>query len=360
MSQNGGLMVPVDRVLSGLTPEELARREATAKQQEAVSSVQLGWVPRLYYWMKQKYADIGSCNLTEDPIWLLGTCYHLRMQEYIPGAPALAPAKTAAPLARFLRNFASKASGSASEPEPAEDMEEVRGSFTWDKCNDADMVKPGEAGGRAVWERQFTADLSGSDEFGGEAIIWTPYTPDEMLRLEAAAAARQKTVDVGGKWYVDLVHMEQMLIEDPKSGRCQVRRRVVPAGAANDTDGQGLDTGVAALHSDGESMLPGWGNFLEHVVSKIWCTYREGFLPVGPPIYTTDAGWGCMLRTAQMLLAQSLLKIELGADWLLPQSPASLDASASSVDRSARSREEVPATATSHTKQSFDCRSVPC
>ena len=31
------------------------------------SSVQLRWVPRLYYWMKQKYADNPSCNMTHDP-----------------------------------------------------------------------------------------------------------------------------------------------------------------------------------------------------------------------------------------------------------------------------------------------------
>ncbi|VEU23662.1 DEKNAAC105025 [Brettanomyces naardenensis] len=83
-----------------------------------------------------------------------------------------------------------------------------------------------------------------------------------------------------------------------------------------------------------------WPNdFLSDVETRIWFTYRSGFPliprdPDGPsPLsmgsflrgtldlstagegFTTDAGWGCMIRTSQSLLANALLNLHVGRDW---------------------------------------------
>ncbi|CAM9319132.1 unnamed protein product [Ectocarpus sp. 8 AP-2014] len=55
------------------------------------------------------------------------------------------------------------------------------------------------------------------------------------------------------------------------------------------------------------------------VFSTMWITYRSGFPKMEPYGYTDDSGWGCMLRSAQMLMTQALQRHTLGRSWRVPR-----------------------------------------
>lgn len=110
-----------------------------------------------------------------------------------------------------------------------------------------------------------------------------------------------------------------------------------------------LSSSTSSKHNPGANWPP---VFYDDFTTRIWLTYRSQFSPIrdttlaalsydpsdpscGPPPsppskkwfglaekgWTSDSGWGCMLRTGQSLLANTLLHLHLGRDWRKPPYP---------------------------------------
>ncbi|PAV55951.1 hypothetical protein WR25_06057 [Diploscapter pachys] len=52
-----------------------------------------------------------------------------------------------------------------------------------------------------------------------------------------------------------------------------------------------------------------------YVTSRLWFTYRKNFPAIGGTGPESDQGWGCMLRCAQMVLGETLLRRHIGRDY---------------------------------------------
>lgn len=138
-----------------------------------------------------------------------------------------------------------------------------------------------------------------------------------------------------------------------RRGSADSRRSPVSAsGFRSPSDNQlssSLNSSASGKRDPGANWPP---VFYEDFTSRIWLTYRSQFAPIrdttlaalsydpgdpscGPPPsppskkwfglaergWTSDAGWGCMLRTGQSLLANALLHLHLGREWRKPPYP---------------------------------------
>lgn len=94
-------------------------------------------------------------------------------------------------------------------------------------------------------------------------------------------------------------------------GRCY-HRKLSPTGSLESSTE--IATEAMAQPSD-QFFGEGIEGFKSDFMSRIWMTYRREFPTMSGSTFTTDCGWGCMLRSGQMLLGQALLCHFLGRSW---------------------------------------------
>lgn len=119
----------------------------------------------------------------------------------------------------------------------------------------------------------------------------------------------------------------------------------VDSAVASDKEQEGLegsragDEGFEKIDPQDEGLDNGWpAPFLDDVESKLWLTYRSNFAPIPKSAdpkatsamsfstrlkqigtqggFTSDTGWGCMIRSGQSLLANALVMLRLGRGML--------------------------------------------
>lgn len=110
----------------------------------------------------------------------------------------------------------------------------------------------------------------------------------------------------------------------------------------NEEDVKQIDKSEASEQEEG--LANGWpADFLDDVEARIWITYRSGFTSIPKTVdgrvasglsfamrlkqlansqegFSTDSGFGCMIRSGQSLLANTLSILRLGRDWRVGQS----------------------------------------
>jgi len=121
---------------------------------------------------------------------------------------------------------------------------------------------------------------------------------DNTVQIERSGSRYQKSVSY---YYYNIVNWTNDVIVQAKE---RLKSRTNPVWLL----GQYYPNGMEKANQL-ESLF-----FLDHN-SRIWITYRHSFEPILPSDYTSDMGWGCMLRSGQMLLANALVYHFLGRDW---------------------------------------------
>ncbi|TAQ84604.1 hypothetical protein B7494_g7079 [Chlorociboria aeruginascens] len=125
--------------------------------------------------------------------------------------------------------------------------------------------------------------------------------------------------------------------KDAETITLQPRHNAQPPVMPPYSNASSVDTGLAYGESVAGGDDSGWpAQFLDDFEARIWLTYRSNF-PAIPKSrdpkasstmslavrirsqleagFTSDTGWGCMIRSGQSVLANALVMLRLGRDW---------------------------------------------
>eukprot|EP00741_Cyanophora_paradoxa_P001830 tig00000507_g1773.t1 len=134
--------------------------------------------------------------------------------------------------------------------------------------------------------------------------FWSRISQGTALYASKAAMSGAEPIWMFGSCYTPEGPRRE--VEDDSAG--EEAQRTPPRGEAGRVNATDEERAYEAFLRD-FSILP-------------WMTYRKGFTGIGGGSLTSDVGWGCMLRSAQMMLATALLRLRLGRDFDVDADPA--------------------------------------
>ena len=99
--------------------------------------------------------------------------------------------------------------------------------------------------------------------------------------------------------------------------RYQLIRKILSASVVNNYNSfpSSFSCTADSTYTTVEGAPPHILAFMEHYHSIPWMTYRANFSQIRGTTLSTDCGWGCMVRSGQMILATALHRHLLNQEW---------------------------------------------